>query len=310
MSRKLVVPTLLAASVAGPYAATNAPQWAQQWRGAPAAAPAQEGHTTNAAPGAPATDPAKINPALAAQPQGPGANLFPTQTPLEGVPTYSIGDVLRFDVSKEWVYQRWARKSTALSELDLFGVRVPLVTGTQLHDLAGSLTYFFGVDGRVRRISFRGRTGDTTQLVAIVAQRFGLQPQATLVAGEQVLQVRRGEEVISQLRSRPAAVLWSSAPHDSFAVELDLQDPATAQPLKTAPATVATASAPAPQTALPAAHGGPAAQTAQPQGGAQANSPVAAPAEKPQEPTWKAFFPRSRIPKGQVNNLNRGNLYQ
>jgi hypothetical protein len=42
---------------------------------------------------------------------------------------------------------------------------------------------------------------------------------------------------------------------------------------------------------------------------AQANAPAAA-AEKPQEPAWKAFFPRSRIPKGQVNNLDRGNLYQ
>jgi hypothetical protein len=307
MSRKLVVPTLLAASVAGPYAATNAPQWAQQWRGAPAAAPAAEGQATNAALGAPPRDPLKINPALTAQPQGPGANLFPTQTPLEGVPTYSLGDVLRFDISKEWVYQRWARKSTALSELDLFGVRVPLVTGTQLHDLAGSLTYFFGVDGRVRRISFRGRTGDTTQLVAIVAQRFGLQPQATLVTGEQLFQVRRGEEVISQLRTRPAAVLWSSSPHDSFAVELDLQDPATAQPLKTTPPTVASASAPAPQSvAPPTPSGAPAAQPTQP---AQANTPVAPP-EKPQEPAWKAFFPRSRIPKAQVNNLNRGNLYQ
>jgi hypothetical protein len=307
MSRKLIVPTLLAASVAGPYAATNAPQWAQQWRGAPAAAPAPEGQSPNAGSAAAPTDPTKINPALTAQPQGPGANLFPTQTPLEGVATYSLNDVLRFDVSKEWVYQRWARKSTALSELDLFGVRVPLVTGTQLHDLAGSLTYFFGVDGRVRRISFRGRTGDTTQLVAIVAQRFGLQPQATIVAGEQVLQVRRDDEVISQLRTRPAAVLWSSSPHDSFAVELDLQDPATAQPLKTAPPAVASAPAPAAQSAAPPATSAPpAAQSAPSQAAAQS----AAAAEKPQEPAWKALFPRSRIPKGQVNNLDRGNLYQ
>src|SRR5687767_9632131 len=116
MSRKLVVPTLLAASVAGPYAATNAPQWAQQWRGAPAAATAPEGPPTNAGASTPPYDPTKINSALTAQPQGPGANLFPTKTPLEGVATYSLADVLRFDVSKEWVYQRWARKSTALSE--------------------------------------------------------------------------------------------------------------------------------------------------------------------------------------------------
>ena len=33
--------------------------------------------------------------------------------------------------------------------------------------LAGSLTYFFNAQGQVEHISFRGRTGDTTQLGAI-----------------------------------------------------------------------------------------------------------------------------------------------
>jgi len=292
ISRTLAVPTLLAASVAVPYVATNAPEWSQRLRGA-AAAPVPPG----GAEAAPANGPAK--PATsAAILQGPNATLYPTVTPLEGVPSYSLADVLRMDVTKDWVYHRWARKSTALAELDLFGVRVPLVTGTQLHDLAGSLTYFFGIDGRVQRISFRGRTGDTTQLAALVHQRFGLQAQPTLIAGEQLLQARRGDDVISELRTRPAPVLWSSSPHDSFSVALELQDPATARPLR-----LEGLPAPAPPTA---------AATSAAAAAASQSPVVAAPkaVDAKPEPAWKAFFPRSRVPKAQIKSLDQDNLYQ
>jgi hypothetical protein len=256
-----------------------------------------------AAPPTAAQAPAPITP-TPTPPQGPGATLFPTVTPLEGIPTYSIAEVLRMDVSKEWVYQRWPRKSTALAELDLFGVRVPLVTGTQLHDLAGSLTYYFGIDGRVKRVSFRGRTGDTTQLAALVHQRFGLQAQPTPIAGEQVLQYRNGDAVLSELRTRPAPVLWASTPHDSFTVELELQDPAAARPLQT-PLTATTAAVPAPQAA-PAPAG---VQAATPPAAA-APAPPAQAAEESEPLGWKAFFPRSRLPRAQVDQLDKGNLYQ
>ena len=105
------------------------------------------------------------------------------------------------------------------------------MTGTQYHDLAGSLTYFFGSDGRVRRISFHGTTGDTSQLVMLAAQQYGLQRQSTPVASEQLFQIRRQNQVFSELRTRPAAVLWVSSPHDSFAVDLDLQRPDVSTPL-------------------------------------------------------------------------------
>jgi hypothetical protein len=219
--------------------------------------------------------------------------------------TYSIAEVLRMDVSKEWVYQRWPRKSTALADLDLFGVRVPLVTGTQLYDLAGSLTYYFGGDGRVKKITFTGRTGDTTQLAAIAHQRFGLQAQPTPIAGEQLLQYRNGDDVLSELRTSPAPVLWASTPHESFAVELVLQDPATARPLQS-PIMNMTAGSPSVQPAQPAT-----ATPSQTAATPPAAAPQAPPAAEPAEPLgWKAFFPRSRLPKAQVNNLDQANLYQ
>jgi hypothetical protein len=323
LSRAASAPLLLAASVGVPYVASNVSAWNSQLgtpaptvaAADPAAAPGAPGAGAAAAAGVAAPSPA---PATVAAPavkplvpqQGPGSTLFPNQTPLEGVPTYSIADVLRMDVSKDWVYGRWPRKSTALAELDLYGIRVPLVTGTKLHDLAGSLTYYFGADGRVKRISFRGRTGDTTQLAAIVHQRFGLQAMPTTIAGEQLLQYRDGDKVLSELRTRPAAVLWSSSPHESFAVELEIQDPATARPM-VAPAPNSVAAPPPSQPAAVAAEAakpqaGGVAQTA-PQAAAKAPPPAA---EQPKPLGWKAFFPRSRLPKEQVQNLDIGNLYQ
>jgi hypothetical protein len=297
LSRSLAVPTLLAASVAVPYVATNAPDWKQQWNAPPAAGTA----------GGPTAPPLLGGDVLqrpvpsTTMPGGPGATLFPTQTPLEGTPAVSLGEVFRLDVTKDWVYARWPRKSTALAELDLFGVRVPLVTGAQLHDLAGSLTYYFGPEGRVRLISFRGRTGDTTQLVQLVTQRFGLQQQPTLVAGEQLFQIRDGEKVLSSLRTRPAPVLWASSPHDSFSVELDLQDPATARPL-------AQNLPPLPATVTPPP---PAAQAATVSNAEAAAAEAKDDAEeKPVASGWKAFFPRRRVPSDQIPNLDHGNMYQ
>jgi hypothetical protein len=223
--------------------------------------------------------------------------------------------VLRFDITKDWVYQRWERKSTALADLDLFGVRVPLVTGKQVYDIAGSLTYFFGADGRVKRISFRGRTGDTTQLAMLLHQRFGLQAVPSGIAGQQLLQVRQGEDVISELRTQTAPVLWSNSPHESFSVEFELQDPATARPLKPQVASVSTppAAPPPGAAAKPGEAGG-----AEAANKTAAADPKAAEAAKPEvkeeAPTedlgWKAFFPRSRASEAQINQLQRTNVYQ
>jgi hypothetical protein len=145
--------------------------------------------------------------------------------PLEGVPVYDLADVLRLDVTSAWVYSRWSRKSTALSDLQLHGVRVPLVTGTDVDDLAGSLTYYFNPAGKVQRISFRGRTGDTRKLVTLLIKEYGFRMQTPEISGEQLYQVLWNARPISELRIRPAPVIWASAPHASFEVELELERP-------------------------------------------------------------------------------------
>jgi hypothetical protein len=144
--------------------------------------------------------------------------------PANPVRYHSIQEVLRFNLSREWVYQNWDRKSTGLGDPQFFGIRVPLVTGTQRGDLAGSLTYQFDTQGAVQHISFRGRTADTTPLVQFLTQTYQFQ-RMDAPAGEQLYQVRSGNEVFSELRTRPESVLIETSPQGSFAVVLELGRP-------------------------------------------------------------------------------------
>jgi hypothetical protein len=156
--------------------------------------------------------------------QGPGSLVYANTAPLEGTRFHSVDQVLRFDITKDWVYRNWARKSTWPTDVGLFGVRVPLVTGTDITALAGSLTYYFNAHGGLEHIAFRGRTGDTTALVSFLARTYHFQWSPAAV-GEQLYQVKRGERVQSELRTRPDAVLWTTAPHSSIVVELELARP-------------------------------------------------------------------------------------
>ncbi|MCA9241617.1 MAG: hypothetical protein KDA37_15510, partial [Planctomycetales bacterium] len=100
-----------------------------------------------------------------------------------------------------------------------------LVTGTGMADLAGSLSYYFNGSGQVDRIRFRGTTADTTQLVSYLQRQYGLEWQSPRVPGEQLLQARSGDRIVSQMNTFPEPVLWSTRPHGSFRVELELNRP-------------------------------------------------------------------------------------
>jgi hypothetical protein len=153
-----------------------------------------------------------------------GMSTTPAALPVGGARFHSVAEVLRFDVTKEWVYSNWTRKSTGLADPELYGVRVALVTGTGLTDLAGSLTYAFNQQGQVQHISFLGRTADTTPLVQFLTASYQLE-RRDAPAGEQLYQVGSGDSVQSELRTRPESVLWSTSPHGSFVVELELERP-------------------------------------------------------------------------------------
>jgi len=144
---------------------------------------------------------------------------------------HSIQQVFRFDVTKEWVYQNWDRKSTGLGDPEFFGIRVALVTGTQRTDLAGSLTYLFDAKGQVQHISFEGRTADTTALVQFLTQTYKFQRMEAPV-GEQLYQVRSSNAVYSELRTKPESVLLETSPLSSFGVVLELGRPGSKRALQ------------------------------------------------------------------------------
>ena len=224
-ARTLILPAMLGAAVAGPYLSSEVPnlidsakQTAATWTG---------GSSANAT-----TRSGRVSTDLN---RPPGADVSPivdserfrhlSEVPLEGTPVHRLEDVIRMDISTGWVYSHWSRKSTALSDLSLFGIRVPLVTGTNVDDLVGSLTYYFNPNGQVQRISFHGRTGDARRLINLVVSRYGFRRQPPQMAGEQVYQVRWNGKAMSELRIRPAPVLWATSPHNSFQVNLELERP-------------------------------------------------------------------------------------
>ncbi|MEO2048580.1 MAG: DUF6690 family protein [Pirellulales bacterium] len=301
-TRSVMVPTLLVASIGVPYAVTHSPEWDLDWNSISKSKLVSYFESNSEDKKPPTTQfaeipgPSGVLPPLKLQPSE--TSIYRVSSPLEGQPTMTLDEVLRMDVTKEWVYQRWPRKSTGLANLNDFGVRVPLVTGTRITDLAGSLTYRFDAQGHVTRISFQGRTGDTTELVMLLVKRYHLTRQPSTIVGTQLFQHRRGIEVISELRTQPAAILWSSSPHNSFDVELELQRP-NGNPLPPKPVLVATqekGQATEPQSASVA-------QSAEMEKAASSESSDDAPADSKE--SWNRLFPRSQITPERAEYLNQ-----
>lgn len=217
-SRPLIIASLLGASVGVPYIASHS-SLGQNAANQPPSAMAGAGSRPDAAfKASPVTT--TINPSF----QYAGLNRNATAARLDGAQFNSVAQVLRFDVTKEWVYSNWSRKLTGPTDVGLFSVRVPLVMGTQLTALAGSLTYFFNSQGQVEHISFRGRTGDTTPLVQLLTRSYQFQ-RVEASSGEQLYRVQNGEQVQSELRTRPESVLRSNSPQQNIVVELEFARP-------------------------------------------------------------------------------------
>jgi hypothetical protein len=220
-ARPLMIATLLGASVGVPYVVSH-----QSSR--PTTVGAGAPHASSSSSWSwPASGPmASLTGVSAAAPRSvPVGQSFASTSPhLEGVRMHPVESVLRFDLTRDWVYQNWERKSTGPTDVGLLAVRVALVSGTDISSLAGSLTYFFNDQGAIEHISFRGTTGDARRLVDFLTRtyHFARVPAPT---GEQVYQVGSGNQIQSELRTRPESVLSAQSPHSSVAVELELARP-------------------------------------------------------------------------------------
>lgn len=139
-------------------------------------------------------------------------------------PPIDLRQVIRFDIPPDFVYQNFPRVSTVLSDLSFDGLRVPLVSGTQAYDVAGSLTYYFDVNKSVRRIQFQGVTGDPGPLTQLMIQHFRLTPQKSL--GGQLLTMSWNNRVTSFIHIAPAPVVSAQEPNARFAFFMEINKPA------------------------------------------------------------------------------------
>ena len=132
--------------------------------------------------------------------------------------------MLRFDVTVEWVLRRWPRVTTGLPDLQLQGYRVPLVTGTKVSDVAGSLTYYFNVRQQVQRITLRGTTGDPSVLANVLINRYHFVRHLTNDPGAIFYEaVDADRRQIGSLNVHSAAVIDASQPYSRFQFELALE---------------------------------------------------------------------------------------
>lgn len=211
---------MLGASIGVPYIATRS---SKNDNAAATHVPAAANTASTAAPAPPLL---AATPAPSAAKSTGTPNLSPSAA--ARAPTIprspSVDQALQFNVTKEWVYRNWDRKSTGPTDVGLFAVRVPLVSGTQSSSLAGSLTYFFNAQNQVEHISFRGRTGNPARLVRFLMQTYQMQPVSS-PTGEQVYQVADRGGVHSELRTRAEPIVSTTSPHGSYSVELELARP-------------------------------------------------------------------------------------
>jgi Family of unknown function (DUF6690) len=221
-SRPVIIAGLLGASVGVPYLASHAPavlKTTQTSQQKASEAAVQPGSMYPAMP---------VSTTVGSTLATPGATYYPAYPAAgaqsDGAQFTSVGQVLRFDITKDWVYQNWSRVLTGTTDVGLFSTRVALVMRPQLSALAGSLTYYFNAQGQVEHISFRGRTGDTTPLVQFLTQSYQFQRVESPV-GEQVYQVEGNGGVQSELRTRPESVVRSNAPLQGIVVELEFARP-------------------------------------------------------------------------------------
>lgn len=143
----------------------------------------------------------------------------------EGQPVADLSEVFRFDITAGWVLARWPRVTTRLASLDLNGYRVPLVSGIKESDLAGSLTYYFNPQQQVQRITFLGKTGDPTAFVALMTNRFQFERDLVPDPSLYVYKVKKGKEVVSELRIRPVPTVSAADPRGRFEVALVIERP-------------------------------------------------------------------------------------
>lgn len=142
---------------------------------------------------------------------------------LSGMHIQDLREALRFDINPDWVIGRFSRVSTVLADLNLKGLRVPIVTGIKADDVAGTMTFYFDSSDRLQRLTFHGFTGDKRRFTQIMVEHYGLKREPALEAG--VYTKRWNGHPVHFMRLTHAPVVYSDAVHQKYTVFLELNQP-------------------------------------------------------------------------------------
>lgn len=134
-----------------------------------------------------------------------------------------IRQFARFDITPGWVTNNFPRVSTVLANVQMDGLRVPVVTGTGPTDFAGTVDYYFDRVQQVRRIVLEGYCGDPSNLASILLQSYGLQSEPSL--GGHLYVARWNNRVTSLALFQPAPVVTANDAFRKFSIYIELNQP-------------------------------------------------------------------------------------
>lgn len=149
-----------------------------------------------------------------------GDPFSPNTSALHQLPVVSLAEILRFDITPEWVLARFPRVTTLLSELNLDGLRTPLITGSSPGDLAGTLTYYFDRYKRLQRVSIHATAGDPTRYVMELQQAYKMSQEPSL--GGSLYVIKWNGVPGSVMHISPASVVYSDLNYGRYNLFLEL----------------------------------------------------------------------------------------
>jgi hypothetical protein len=147
----------------------------------------------------------------------------PANSWAEDPPVLDLAEVFRLEITPAWVTHRWSRVTTVSAEAELLTMRIPLVTGPNPNDLAGSLTYYFDKKHQLQRITFFGHTGDPQRLLEMASGPLRMKPVPTLAAALYVTPATG--KPTSAIRITHLPVVRSNTPNHKHEIALELNRP-------------------------------------------------------------------------------------
>ncbi len=144
-------------------------------------------------------------------------------TPLTNPGIRDFRQFLRFDISPGWVTATFPRVTTVLSNVQMDGLRVPVVTGTSVTDFAGTADYYFDRNQQIRRIILQGACGDPSVVASMLLENYGLKNEPSL--GGHLYTGRWNNRITSVALIQPAPIVYANDNYHKFSLFIEINQP-------------------------------------------------------------------------------------